>query len=107
LLSVSERDVRRLMKLTARIGKVDEIAHDHFFLRETVAEMAAIMLDLATAAADGQFTAAEFRDRLDNGRKVAIQVLEFFDRHGVTLRRGERRRMNKHRLDLFRKPTEA
>jgi selenocysteine-specific elongation factor len=107
LLSVSETDVRRLMKLTARIGKVDEIAHDHFFLRETVAEMAAIMLDLANAAAEGQFTAAEFRDRLDNGRKVAIQVLEFFDRHGVTLRRGDRRRMNKHRLDLFRTCTEA
>ncbi len=69
--------------------------------------MAAIMLDLANAAADGQFSAAEFRDHLDNGRKVAIQVLEFFDRHGVTLRRGDRRRMNKHRLDLFRTCTEA
>ena len=107
VLSASEADVRRLMKLTARMGKVYEIAHDHFFLRETVAEMAAIMLDLANAAADGQFTAAEFRNRLENGRKVAIQVLEFFDRHGVTLRRGDRRRMNKHRLDLFCTSTDA
>ena len=44
----------------------------------------------------------QFRDRLDNGRKVAIQILEFFDRHGVTLRRGDLRRMNTQRLDLFR-----
>ena len=43
----------------------------------------------------------QFRDRLDNGRKVAIQILEFFDRHGVTLRRGDLRRINQHRLDLF------
>ena len=50
----------------------------------------------------GQFTAAQFRDRLDNGRKVAIQILEFFDRHGVTLRRGDLRRINRQRLDLFR-----
>ena len=106
-VSAPEADVRRLMKLIARMGKVDEVAHDHFFLRETVAEMAAIMLDLPSAAPDGQFTAAQLRDRLDNGRKVAIQVLEFFDRHGVTLRRGDRRRMNKHRLDLFRMPTDA
>jgi selenocysteine-specific elongation factor len=106
-VSAPEADVRRLMKLIARMGKVDEVAHDHFFLRETVAEMAAIMLDLASAAPDGQFTAAQLRDRLDNGRKVAIQVLEFFDRHGVSLRRGDRRRMNKHRLDLFRMPTDA
>ena len=52
---------------------------------------------------DGQFSAAQFRDRLDNGRKVAIQILEFFDRHGVTLRRGDVRRINKHRIDLFRR----
>ena len=42
-----------------------------------------------------------FRDRMDNGRKVAIQILDFLDRHGVTLRRGDLRRINPHRLDLF------
>ncbi len=42
-----------------------------------------------------QLTAAQFRDRLDNGRKVAIQILEFLDRHGVTLRNGDLRRMNR------------
>ena len=51
--------------------------------------------------AERAFTAAQFRDRVDNGRKVAIQILEFFDRHGVTLRRGDLRRINQHRLDLF------
>ena len=61
---------------------------------------------LAAEAPNGQFAAAEFRDRLDNGRKVAIQILEFFDRHGVTIRRGDLRRMNKHRLDLFRRPAD-
>ena len=33
---VPESDVRRLMKLLGRMGKVDEIAQDHFFLRGTV-----------------------------------------------------------------------
>ena len=103
LLALREPDVRRLLKLTSRMGKTDEIAHDHFFLRDSVAEMAGIIVDLGASSADGQFTAAQFRDRLDNGRKVAIQILEFFDRHGVTLRRGDLRRVNKHRLDLFRR----
>ena len=98
-----EREVRRLFKLLGRLGKVDEVAQDHFFLRGTVADMAEIAADLAVNTPNGQFTAAQFRDRLDNGRKVAIQILEFFDRHGVTLRRGDLRRMNKHRLDLFRR----
>lgn len=104
LLDLHEPDVRRLMKKLGRMGKVDEVAHDHFFLRPTVAEMAAIAADLAANAPQGQFTAAQFRDRLDNGRKVAIQILEFFDRHGVTLRRGDLRRINRHRLDLFGAP---
>ena len=94
--------MRRLLKLLGRMGKVDEVAPDHFFLRDTVAEMVEIAADVAAQARQGEFIAAQFRDRLDNGRKVAIQILEFFDRHGVTLRRGDLRRMNPQRLDLFR-----
>jgi selenocysteine-specific elongation factor len=106
LLTQREPDIRRLLKLLGRMGKADEVAHDHFFLRETVAEMVGIVVDLGTTSPNAQFTAAQFRDRVDNGRKVAIQILEFFDRHGVTLRRGDLRRINKHRLDLFRRAAE-
>jgi selenocysteine-specific elongation factor len=96
-----EHDVRRLFKLLSRMGLVDEVAHDHFFQRSTVHEMVAIIVELASRAESDGFKVAEFRDRLANGRKVAIQILEFFDRHGVTLRRGDLRRADKHRLDLF------
>lgn len=106
ILAVPEAQMRCLLKLVSRLGQVDEVAHDHFFLRTAVAEMVETAVDLSTKAAHGQFTAAQFRDRLDNGRKVAIQILEFFDRHGVTLRRGDLRRVNKHRLDLFRGPSD-
>jgi selenocysteine-specific elongation factor len=106
LTEFRETEIRRLLKLAGRLGRVDEVAHDHFFLRGTVAEMAGIAAVLAAKAPSGQFTAAEFRDRLDNGRKVAIQILEFFDRHSVTLREGDLRRVNKHRLDLFRRPVD-
>ncbi len=97
----AERDVRRLLKLASRLGWADEIAHDHFFLRQTVREMVSIAADVAAKDEGGCFNAADFRDRLENGRKVTIQILEFFDRHGVTLRKGDLRRLNSHRLDLF------
>jgi selenocysteine-specific elongation factor len=96
-----ERDVRRLLKLAGRLGLADELAHDHFFLRTTVREMVGIVADVATKSEGGVFTAAQFRDRVANGRKVSIQILEFFDRHGITLRKGDLRRVDKHRLDLF------
>ena len=99
-----ERELRRLLKLASRLGWVDEIAQDHFFLRETTREMIAHAIAVGDPLARREFAAGEFRDRLDNGRKVAIQILEFFDRHGVTLRRGDLRRLNPHRLDLFGPP---
>ena len=96
-----------MLKSLSRQGTAVEISPDHFFLRETVSEMVDIAADIAASAADGQLTAAQFRDRMDNGRKVAIQILEFFDRHGVTVRRGDLRRVNKQRLDLFRRDADG
>ena len=102
-LGEDEADVRRTLKLLGRLGRVDEVAHDHFFTRETVAEMVEIAAESAEGDPAGVVTAARLRDRLDNGRKVAIQILEFLDRHGVTIRRGDDRRINRHRRDLFRR----
>ena len=94
--SVPEVDMRRLLQRLARIGRVVEVAPDQYFLRPVVAEMIAI------AHAFGRdFTAAEFRDKLDNGRKVAILILEFFDRHGVTVRRGDLRRTVPQKLEQY------
>nr|WP_199045047.1 selenocysteine-specific translation elongation factor [Dyella sp. ASV24] len=100
-LARPEQDIRRLMAFAARLGLVDEVAHDHFFLRTTMHEMVLIAADIAAQIPDGRFTAAQFRDRLDNGRKVAIQILEFFDRQGVTLNRGTVRRIQAGYMDLY------
>ena len=103
-LALPEQQVRALLKQLARMGQLDEIAPDHFFLRATVAEIAHLLPALAAGVPNGEFSAAQLRDRLDNGRKVAIQILEFFDRHGLTARRGDLRRINPQRLDLFGGP---
>jgi selenocysteine-specific elongation factor len=105
LLRVEERRVRRVLKSVARRGEVDEVALDHFFLRTTVAEMVTIAARLSDPAGT-LFNAASFRDHLGEGshnagRKVAIQVLEFLDRHGVTVRRGDERFVNRRRMGLF------
>jgi selenocysteine-specific elongation factor len=101
LLDEREEDIRRLLKLSGRMGLVHEVAHDHFFLRATITEMIGILSDMDAAFDSGWFIAARFRDRVDSGRKVAIQILEFFDRNSVTIRRGDMRRLNRRKLDLF------
>lgn len=103
-LGVDEREIRRILKLCARLGRVDQIRHDHFFTRQTTAEMVAIIRQVAANAERGEFSAGLFRDRVNNGRKVAIEILEFFDRQGVTLRHGDVRRVNPHELDLYEGP---
>ena len=79
-----EAEVRALLKRVARVGEVTLVALDHFFLSDAVAQMADIAARLI--ARDGAARAAEFRDEIGTGRKVAIQILEFFDRVGFTRR---------------------
>ena len=105
-MSIDEAFVRRLLRMAARRGDVEEIAQDHFFLRSALQTMAEIAIDVARHSPEGRFAAADFRDRLDNGRKVAIQILEFFDRHGFTIRRQDLRRINPARIEHFA-PTTA
>jgi len=100
-LSMPETVMRGTLKRLQRVGFLVELAPDHFFLRETVAEMAGIAAVLTKDDPGRQLTAAAFRDRLDNGRKVAIQILEYFDRVGFTVRTGDARGVREDRLALF------
>jgi selenocysteine-specific elongation factor len=97
-LSYPEDAMRLLMKRLARMGEVVEVAPDRFYRRQTVQEMAAMVAQMCCAAADGTVTAAAFRDRIATGRKLAIIILEFFDRTGVTIRRGDLRKINLNRV---------
>ncbi|HVC63827.1 MAG TPA: selenocysteine-specific translation elongation factor [Acetobacteraceae bacterium] len=100
-LSMPETAVRGTLKRLQRVGRLLELAPDLFFPRETVAEMAGIAAALARNGPAGRLTAAAFRDRLDNGRKLAIEILEYFDRTGLTVRTGDTRDVREDRLALF------
>ena len=80
--------VRQLFKRLARAGELYPVAHDHYFTATAVAELAGIVRQLNEE--QGAARAAAFRDITyhggGGGRKVAIQILEFFDRVGYTRR---------------------
>ena len=81
---IAEIEVRHLLKTVARIGDVTLVAHDHIFSTRAVAELADIAGSIAQR--DGAARAAEFRDQIATGRKLAIQILEFFDKVGYMRR---------------------
>lgn len=81
---LAEDTVRALFKRIARHGEAWPVAHDHYFAASAVAQLAQIVADLN--ARDGFARAATLRDQIGGGRKVAIHILEFFDRIGYTRR---------------------
>ena len=81
---VPEDTVRALFKRVARFGEAFPVAHDHYFTAEAVADLARRVA--ALNARDGHARAAPLRDEIGGGRKVAIHILEFFDRIGYTRR---------------------
>ena len=88
-LKVSETRMRLLMQQLAAMGEVYRVAHDHYFMPQSVEQLAAIVREIATGQPDGKITAALFRDQIGTGRKLAIQILEFFDASAITRRAGD------------------
>jgi selenocysteine-specific elongation factor len=83
-LNVEENAVRVVLKRSARIGTVYPVAHDHYFTARAVLELSQIVRSVEGDC--GHVDAAQFRDCIGTGRKLAIQILEFFDRIGFTRR---------------------
>ncbi|WP_341743856.1 selenocysteine-specific translation elongation factor [Azonexus hydrophilus] len=81
---IAEDTVRALFKRIARHGEAWPVAHDHYFTAAAVADLAHHVAMLNER--DGCARAAPLRDVIGGGRKVAIHILEFFDRIGYTRR---------------------
>ena len=70
-----------------------QIARNRFFPPATLMSLVDVARACAAEAVDGRFDAKSFRDRSGLGRNLSIQVLEFFDRTGITRFAHERRTM--------------
>jgi len=61
------------------------------YLPAAIRQLADLAVGLAQSTENGEFGAAEYRDRSGIGRNLTIEVLEFFDKSGLTKRHGNRR----------------
>ncbi len=93
--------VRDFLHRKARSGEIFKVGDDRFYLRAALAQLAALAQALAQASPDHTFTAAQFRDAAAIGRTLAIHILELLDRHGVTRRIGDARRIGKDFVPVF------
>jgi len=81
-----EDAVRQLLRKLARQGQVFQVVKDLFYAAPAMAELAALVAQIAQATPAREVQAHAFRDATGLGRKRAIQILEFMDRVGHTRR---------------------
>ena len=79
---------QELSHLLIRSGRLVQISDDLVFLPQQIEQLVETMKGLA----DG-FTVAEFRDATGLSRKYAVPVLEWADKEGLTVRRGDLRQV--------------
>ncbi|MFJ4443935.1 selenocysteine-specific translation elongation factor [Pseudomonas sp. NPDC089422] len=85
----AEADVRLLLRKLARLGLVHQVVRDLFYPEATLRGMAELLLRQASETPIVQVAA--FRDMLGIGRKRSVQILEYFDRIGLTRRVADQR----------------
>ncbi|BBF83881.1 selenocysteine-specific translation elongation factor [Aquitalea magnusonii] len=95
-LGDDEGETRRLLHKAARLGHVVAVVQDRYFSSASMQAMADIIRQLCQQ--HGHADAAAFRNQLGCGRKLAIQILEFYDRTGFTRRLGDRHLLRENLL---------
>ena len=78
-----------------QLGWLHQVAKNRYFLPATLDELERIAEQLAGQYPHGTFSAADFNRASGIGRNLSIQVLEYFDRIGITQRQGDRRNLRR------------
>ena len=102
-LSQPPQVIERFLFRAARLGIVHAVAKNRFYPPATMRDLGRLAVGLAEKSQDNMFSTADFRDATGVGRNVTIQVLEYFDRIGLTQRIGEGRKIRKPIDDVFGK----
>jgi selenocysteine-specific elongation factor len=79
---------RDLLHRMVREGRVVRVSDDFVFLPGQIEEIKGHL-----GSMDSPFTVAQFRDRSGLSRKYAVPILEWADREGLTIRRGDERHL--------------
>jgi selenocysteine-specific elongation factor len=92
-LGMERAALMAFLERISRLGYLEQVAPNRYFLPETVTALAAIAAGLAQESSSGEFDTALFRNRSGIGRNLTVEVLEYLDRAGHTRYANGRRRM--------------
>ncbi len=101
-LGMEKDELLAFLTRMAKRGYFSRVSDNRYFLDGQLAELGRLAEQLAEAEPETGFSARTFRDHCELGRNLTIEVLEYFDQVGLTLRRGDGRRIRRAANQLFR-----
>lgn len=85
-LSVDETEMRNLLYKAGKLGYLVPIVKDRFLTFEQISAFACLIKDFI--GQNGEITVNQLRDEIGYGRKVTVQLIEYFDHVGFLRRKG-------------------
>lgn len=86
-LSVDETKMRNLLYKAGKLGYLIPIVKDRFLLIEQIEVFAQLIKSFIQE--NGAISVNQLRDQLNYGRKLTVQLIEYFDRSGFLRRKGD------------------
>jgi len=90
-ISAEPKQLEKILNQVVKTGLLVRPVKNRFFLPEAIPELISAMTKAANDKQ--QFTVQEYRDQTGIGRNLSIEILEYFDRQGVTRRIGDVRQI--------------
>lgn len=85
-LSADETEMRNLLYKAGKLGYLIPIVKDRFLSNEQIAEFAQLIKKMILEK--GDISVNQLRDEIGYGRKLTVQLIEYFDRSGFLRRKG-------------------
>lgn len=85
-LAMDETEMRNLLYKIGKLGYLIPIVKDRFLLSEQISEFAQLIKIMIEK--NGSISVNELRDEIQWGRKLTVQLIEYFDRSGFLRRKG-------------------
>lgn len=85
-LGQDEQSIRNLLYKIGKLGYLVPIVKDRFLTYEQIVSFANQIKDFI--AQNGEISVNQFRDQIGYGRKLTVQLMEYYDRVGLLRRKG-------------------
>jgi selenocysteine-specific elongation factor len=100
-LGVDLKQLTQFLAGAAKQGFLVKVSDKRYFLPTTIKSFAEHAEALAASKNADGFTVKEYRDVVGIGRNAVIEILEYFDRVGLTFRQEQIRKLRKSAEELF------